>query len=108
MERGSQTDNRLGGKELSSESVQRGTRAKKEAYILQLVMEAGKIRTTELYGQFSRRFPGAAIRTFLNEYLTALEYRGEIILHVEGTGYFVYNPEVFDKTNGGSKRPEPE
>ena len=92
---------------MSVESLQRGTRAKKEAYILSLVMNAGKIRTTDLYGQFSRRFPGSAIRTFLNEYLTALEYRGEIVLHVEATGYFAYNPSVFDRQaakNGDSKQ----
>ena len=79
----------------SPESLQRGTRAKKESYILEEVRARGKIKATDLYGEFSRRFPGAAIRTFLNEYLPALEYRGEIVLHANAHGYYAYVPEVF-------------
>ena len=51
---------------------------------------------TSLYGELTRRFPGIAIRTFLNEYLPALEYRDEIVLSVEATGYFAYNPDVYN------------
>ena len=82
---------------MTNDSVQRGTREKKEAYILEIVTHEGKIRTTDLYGSYSRRFGGTAIRTFLNEYLPALEYRHEIILHVTSDGYFVYTPQTFEK-----------
>lgn len=82
---------------MSSDSLQRGTRAKKEAYILLLVQGQGKVRATELFGTFSKHFPGVAIRTFMNEYLPAMEYREEVVLHVNATGYFVYDPVVFEK-----------
>jgi hypothetical protein len=84
---------------MTVDGMQRGTRAKKEAYILSIVRQEGKIRTTDLYGAFSRHFPGSAIRTFLNEYLLALEYRNEIVLVVEATGYFAYDPSKFPNPN---------
>ena len=84
----------------SSDSLQRGTRAKKEAYILAVVKSNGKIRATELFGHFSRHFPGCAIRTFMSEYLPAMEYRGDVVLHVNAVGYFVYDPKEFEKEGG--------
>jgi hypothetical protein len=82
---------------VTTDGVQRGTRAKKEAFILSIVQVEGKIKVTDLYGGFSKRYPGSAIRTFLNEYLPALEYRQDIVLAVESTGYFAYHPPVFEK-----------
>ncbi len=82
---------------MTTDSQQRGTRSKKEDYISSLVQTQGKIRVTDLYGLFSKRFQGTAIRTFLNEYLPALEYRGEIALSVEAAGYYALTPEEFDK-----------
>ena len=85
---------------MSMDSLNRGIRAKKEDYILSLVKANGKIRATELYGAFSRRFQGAAIRTYLNEYLTALEYRGQVVLRTDGNGYWAYEPTVFEREQG--------
>lgn len=82
---------------MTSDSLQRGIRAKKEAYISQIIKGEGKIRVTELFGVFSKHFPGCAVRTFLNEYLIALEYRGEVVLSVEGNGYFAYDPKAYEK-----------
>ena len=87
----------------STESLQRGTRAKKESFILEEVRLRGKVKATELYGSFSRKFPGAAIRTFLNEYLPAMEYRGEIVLRVKADGYFAYVPEVLKEEEEAKK-----
>ena len=82
---------------MTTDSQQRGTRSKKEDYIASLVHTQGKVRVTDLYGLFSKRFQGTAIRTFLNEYLPALEYRGEIALSVEAGGYYAMSPDEFDK-----------
>ena len=90
---------------MTSDGMQRGTRAKKEDYIVMVVKQHGKIKVPALYGELTRRFQGIALRTFLTEYLTALEYREEIVLNVEATGYFAYTPEKFvEMRDEGKKR----
>ena len=88
---------------MTNDSIQRGTREKKESYILEIVQGEGKIKATDLYGAYSRRFGGTAIRTFLNEYLPALEYRHDIVLHVTAEGFFVYHPPVFEKEQSAAQ-----
>lgn len=86
---------------MTIDQTQRGTRTKKEDHILNLVKAAGKMKVTDLYGQYSHKYQGTAIRTFLGEYLPALEYRGEIKLVVDGFGYWVYERTVYEKEIAG-------
>lgn len=81
---------------MTFDDLTRGIRKKKEEYILKLVQNEGKIRATELYGLFTKRFYGCSIRTFMQEYLPALEYRGEIKTEVDGVGFFVLDPKVWE------------
>ena len=81
---------------MTQDDLLRGIRAKKEDYIVLLTKKEGKVRATDLYGLFSMRYKGTAIRTFLNEYLVALSYRREVVLQVDGQGYWVYEPSVYE------------
>ena len=80
-----------------SEKQQRNERAQKEDHIRDIVNSEGKIKVKDLYGIYSRKYQGTAIRTFLNEYLVALEFRHEIVMVNDATGYYAFNPEVYNE-----------
>lgn len=80
------------------DELQMGRRKKKEDHILELVKVAGgKVKVTDLYGAYSQKYQGSSIRTFLNEYLTAIEYRNQIRVVVESNGFWVYTPKRYDQ-----------
>ena len=86
----------------SSSDIAQGKRIKKEAHIVDIVKAAEKIKVTKLYGAYSAKYRGTAIRTFLSEYLPALEYQGEIRLVVDGDGFWAYSRAAYEKEFGAS------
>lgn len=80
-----------------SERQQRNERAQKEDHIRDLVAAEGKVKVKDLYGMYTRKYQGTSIRTFLNEYLTALEFRREIIMLNDATGYWAFSVETYQQ-----------
>ena len=87
---------------MPTDELQMGRRKKKEDHILEIVRQAeGKIKVTDLYGAYSQKYQGTSIRTFLNEYLPAIEYRQQIRVVVDGSGYWVFTPKRYDEEEKG-------